>query len=525
MDILEQCRRWNESGAFEKSREMLEAIPAEERGPEGDAELAEAYLALAETEGTELYHKALRVLAVHEEAQSEDFRHNRLMALAYYYLDEDGLALSYFERALSLHPEDKEMSDYVEDCRERLTFPRFEKNFRERTKEAWADFLAIEAELRAAIDRNEDDGAAMLQRCGAVLEQAIRDVSFELGFDGEKYELILCAEGRRSALYPLVYFCRRAPKEVLEHWKIRAGSAPSDKFALQQDSVQIDAADVDIWLIPTGEQLFSLKLYCEKLLPLQRENPRRAEWMLYKLTNQVLGDIAAIAFLTGIELLEAPEDSEAKKLSDLYAYLGELGYPLWEDAAAYLDTSEIAYRLDADENPDADWRLDVYEGSTRLSAAINEYLHGESDLVDEYHRNGIVPGFLLYPLSTFPEEGREEALAAFRDELRTYLSEHGGEDALYHTGFASGLYYGYLDFIAWDLESALDAALAFFKERGMTGAEFHSFRRNVGGITLFRAEPKRYPETGSLLSPEDIETLEAFLEDDGGYYGENGALD
>ena len=44
--------------------------------------------------------------------------------------------------------------------------------------------------------------------------------------------------------------------------------------------------------------------------------------MLYKLTNQVLGDIAAIAFLTGIELLEVPEDSEAKKLSDLYAYLG-----------------------------------------------------------------------------------------------------------------------------------------------------------------------------------------------------------
>ena len=106
-----------------------------------------------------------------------------------------------------------------------------------------------------------------------------------------------------------------------------------------------------------------------------------------------------------------------------------------------------------------------------------------------------MPGFLLYPLSAFPEEGREEALAAFRDELRAYLSEHGGEDALCHTGFASGLYYGYSDFIAWDLESVLDAALAFFKERGMTGAEFHSFRRNVGGITLYRAEPKRYPET------------------------------
>lgn len=225
---------------------MLGIIPAEEHGPKGDAELAEAYLALAEAEGTELYRKAIAVLTAHEETQSEGFRHNRLTTLAYHYLDENGLTLSCFERAFSLCPEDGEVRDYVEDCRERLTFPRFEKNFQERIKEAWAGFLTVGAELRAAIDRNEDDGAAMLQHCDAILEQAIRDVSFELSFDGERYEFIPCVGGRRSVLYPPVYFCRRAPKEVLEYWKIRASSVSNDKFALQQDSAQTDTAGVDI---------------------------------------------------------------------------------------------------------------------------------------------------------------------------------------------------------------------------------------------------------------------------------------
>ena len=55
-----------------------------------------------------------------------------------------GPALRYFEKALKARPGDKDTQEYIDDCRRRLSLPRFEKNFRERTQEAWADFSQIE---------------------------------------------------------------------------------------------------------------------------------------------------------------------------------------------------------------------------------------------------------------------------------------------------------------------------------------------------------------------------------------------
>ena len=52
------------------------------------------------------------------------------MAYAYYYLDQGGPALNYFERALEARPD--EILAFIEDCRRRLALPRFEKPFRTR---------------------------------------------------------------------------------------------------------------------------------------------------------------------------------------------------------------------------------------------------------------------------------------------------------------------------------------------------------------------------------------------------------
>ena len=97
MDILEQCRRWNESGAFEKSRELLETIPAEERGPEGDSELATAYLALAETEGAEAGSSYLMKDLSPEDAEeasyvfAEDEEAEAVMELFSKLLEDEGI--------------------------------------------------------------------------------------------------------------------------------------------------------------------------------------------------------------------------------------------------------------------------------------------------------------------------------------------------------------------------------------------------------------------------------------------------
>ena len=100
MDLLKQCQQWFEQDEAQKVIDTLEAIPAEERTPELDSELAKAYIAVAHIGEREPFEKALELLAPHEEYFAEDHCWNYRIALAYYCLDEEGPALRYFEKAL-----------------------------------------------------------------------------------------------------------------------------------------------------------------------------------------------------------------------------------------------------------------------------------------------------------------------------------------------------------------------------------------------------------------------------------------
>ena len=67
------------------------------------------------------------------------------------------------------------------------------------------------------------------------LNLAFDEISFEMGFNGEKYELILTPEGDKVKLFELVYFQKHAPKEVLEHWNILVGRQPIRNIGLRTD--------------------------------------------------------------------------------------------------------------------------------------------------------------------------------------------------------------------------------------------------------------------------------------------------
>ena len=524
MDLLKQCQQWFEQDEAQKVIDTLEAIPAEERTLELDSELAKAYIAVAHIGEREPFEKALELLAPHEEYFAEDHCWNYRIALAYYCLDEEGPALRYFEKALKARPGDKDTQEYINDCRRRLSLPRFEKNFRERTQEAWAAFSQIEAELRQIIDTDETHqrGEELVEKCGNALKTALRDTSFELGFNGEKHELILSPEGLRSRLFPLVYFQKQAPESVLEHWNIWVGRQPCEGFELRAGEIEVRAEDVQMWAEETEDHQVSLVLYCEKLTPILKEDTDKVWWALSMLVDQTIGEVSAIAFVAGFDVYAQPKDEPAKLLSELPELLQSMGLSLWRDGSDYLENSYLAYELEPVEDPEADWRLDVYTGSCRLPVLINDYLTARSDMVDEYHKDGIAAGFLLYPLSGFTGEERVKAILDFRDNLRDAILRDAGEEAVTFLGGATGLYCGYLDFIAWDLPAVLTAAQAFFEGSDLPYAHFHAFRRDVGGVPLLdekEPEPDIHEETGSLLSTEDIEILESFDEGTAAYFG------
>ena len=505
MDILKQCQKWHENDEHHKIIDTLDAIPSEEHTPEIDMELARAYNNLAdpnEPEGRKLLHRALELMKSHEEELGETYSWNFRMGYAYYYLDQEGRALRYFEKALELHPGDdpklntrQDIEDLIDWCRKGISLPQFSECFRARTENWWETFAEMEAELRQMMDDDKDHtrGAELVAQMEETLNLAFDEISFEMGFNGEKYELILTPEGDKVKLFELVYFQKHAPKEVLEHWNILVGRQPLRNIGLRtEDGWDISGEDVQIWLEEQGENSFAIFAYCEKLLPMLREAEGRAWWMLTTLTDQVLGEISHMWYIDDFNVLEEPKAEPSFLLSQLPDMLKEKGATLSTDPNAYLE-SYLGYEMKPNEDPEADWRLDVMAGSTNCVPLINGYLNVDNDFMDNLHADGAVAGFFCYPLDTLREKEGTEKIFDFRDKLEEVFTTGDGPEVLTLTGGATGLYCGYVDFIAWDIRAALDKAKTFFEDSDIPWASFHTFRREAGTVSL-KTPPEEEPD-------------------------------
>ena len=489
MDILKQCQKWHEESKQHKIIDALEAIPAEERTPEMDSELARAYNNLADPHKPtckEMLKKALALLKPHEEYFEDDYYWNFRMGYSYFYLDQEGRALRYFEKALEVRPGDEDTKEFIDRCKKGISLPQFWECFRERTENWWETFAEMEAELRQMMDDDKDHtrGAELVAQMEETLNLAFDEISFEMGFNGEKYELILTPEGDKVKLFELVYFQKHAPKEVLEHWNILVGRQPLQNIGLRtEDGWDISGDDVQIWLEEQGENSFALSAYCEKLLPMLREAEGRVWWMLTTLTDQVLGEIPHMRYIDSFDVLEEPRAEPSILMSQLPDALKERGLELSTDPEAYLE-SYLGYEMKPNEDPDADWRLDVMAGSTCCVPLINGYLNADNDFMDDLHADGAVAGFFCYPLDTLREEEGSQKIFDFRDKLEEVLTGGDGSEVLTLTGGATGLYCGYVDFIAWDIQEALNMAKEFFEGTDIPWAIFHTFRREAGSVPL-----------------------------------------
>ena len=359
--------------------------------------------------------------------------------------------------------------------------------------------------MRQMMDEDKDHtrGAELVAQMEGALNQAFDEISFEMGFNGEKHELILTPEGDKVKLFELIYFQKHAPKEVLEHWNILVGRQPLQNIGLRtENGLDISGDDVQIWLEEQGENSFAISAYCEKLLPMLREEEGRAWWMLTTLTDQVLGEIPHMRYIDSFDVLEEPKAEPSFLLSQLPDKLREQGLELSTDPEAYLE-SYLGYKMEPKQDPDADWRLDVMAGSTCCVPLINGYLNADNDFMDDLHADGAVAGFFCYPLDTLREEEGTEKIFDFRDKLEELFTTGNGPEVLTLTGGATGLYCGYVDFIAWDIRTALNMAKEFFEGTDIPWAIFHTFRREAGSV------PLKQQDAGSETENQDDELDEA----------------
>ena len=516
MTLLEKCQKWHEAGQFPKIIEALEALGEDGRTPELASELARAYNNEADpntSEGRLMLHRAIELLEPHEEALGATYLWNFRLGYAYYYLDQEGRALSRFLRAHEAKPEDEDAKEFMEDCLKRVTLPFFRVPFRERTQKAWTAFEGEEAEIRAMMDadKTHERGEEIVDRIERILRLAFEDVSFEVGFNGVKHELILTPEGNRMKLFELVYFRSHAPASVLRHWEITLGRRGTSGNELHAGGVRIGGEDVQAWLEP-DDDAFKLSVFCARLADLKAKEEGRVWWMLTTLTDQLLGEIPHMRWINDFELLDAPRAVPGFLLSDLPDKLRELGKDLALDAETLLENSYVGYTREPDPDPDADWRLDVIAGSTACPPLINGYMSADDETMDALHADGVTAGFIAFSLAGFTGENRTQGIFAFRDALEAQLEKACGPDVVRMVGGATGVHFGYVDFMVWDLQPVLFEARAFLEASDVPAASFHVFRREVGSVPLKSPDDRADAGEDDDDEPLDyrLETAEAF---------------
>lgn len=500
MDILKQCEIWNQNDEYEKIVEALEAIPEEERTPQMQIDLGRAYNnRYYETDDSEYLVKALEVLLPYEKQFSEEHNWNFRVGYSYFYLDLHYSALPRLEKALATRPGDEDTLMLLEACKKLINCPRFDSPFRERVERAWEQFVEREQELRELIDqRGEADPDVLVETVHNIFMGTLKNLSFELGHNGEKYELVLTPEGNALRLFMINYVAKCAPESIRKNWNIVQGRNASEGFGLRAFNQNISADDVVVWhRINTETKKVSLELYCEKLLPLLKneEEERDAWWIVETLVDQTLGEITAMSIIENFDLLDEPNAESGTKLKDLKSVLQFEGVKTAEDAQAYLDNSYVMYSLagEGDDENDTETsgtlRFDMYAAVTRCPQLVSGYVEADNSAIRTLYRNGISAGFIFYPLDAFehvPDEEYSTAILNFRDDLEAHLRKVTNDKYFTFIGGGTGAC-GYLDFIAWDLYGTLEAASAFFAESGFEWAGFNTFDRFADPVMIWKS--------------------------------------
>lgn len=484
--LLERCREWHEAEEYGRIVEALEALPEDERTTETDMELARAYNNLGNAggvEGRRLLRKALRLMEQHENELADDYTWNFRMGYALYYLEREGEALPRFERALELHPGDdpkyntrEDIEEFIDGCREMKAFPRFMKTFRDRVADAWEAFSEEESEIRRMMDseRASEYSEDLIRKLQDILEIALEDPTFEVGIDEGVHDLVLVAQGSKVRLFEYAYFRDHMPERLSGDWKVTVGRAPRPDFRLRALGLDVSADNVDVWVTRGEEDRFSVSLRCDKVQG-ALDDVDKVWWMLFTMLDNTIGEIANMRHVESFEVADEAPEGEPVRLRDLPRAVEDMGIVMSNDADSYLERWTV-YSNEPDRESDGPWRFDVISGSSRCPPIVNDYLSGDSDSVDTLHADGAVAGYIAYPLDGF---GDSDEVFDFRDSLRDAIAERAGGDSFAFIGGATGLRFGYLDVIAWDIGAVIAAAREFFIGTRVGRSYFSVFSTDV----------------------------------------------
>lgn len=372
----------------------------------------------------------------------------------------------------------------------------FEQPFAERVKAGWEKFLQGEEKLRIMVN-NKEDPDSIVEYGQSLLGRALFGACFEVGHngvEGEKYDLILSPEKDKFTLFFLDYFKRQVPKEVLKNWNIILGRPVCGNHILGFHGKNISPSDVYVKIEQDSEDFNHLHIvgYSEKLLPVLKDDKNEALWFLDLLLDMTLGEIVNMRYISTIDMAEKPFGKKDKFIplpdlpEEIEKFFGKKEG--WDTVESYLESC-VGYQMKPDEESENFIpRHDIYVGYSSFSPIINCYFNGDKCFTEQAQNNGAVAGFIFYPIWNFEEDTenrKSDIMLDFRDELEEYINKKTNNDAFCFLGGATGVFFGYLDFIAWDLKAVLSAAEEFFADKDFIPyACFQGFNEDSESILL-----------------------------------------
>ena len=499
MELLEQCKTWNDDGEYESVVDALEILPENARTPEMDSELARAYNNLGEPGEYKLFAQALELLKPHEEYFRGNHKYYFRLAYSYYYLDEDGLALHYFKKALDSKPGDSDTIEMMTSCADMLSESDLRIKMSERVSSMWED-------VRKDINKYNKLDKDFYSNALAVIAKGIKEISkrTDAHITGDR-AMELEAGDDKSYIFMLQYVIDVMPVDLRELFDIRIGISPKTDIP---DTSFFNDREYDI----TGLRFFvsddrQIVIYADEFdMPLE---------VFEKLFIDIFGEIDLMANdfefdFADKEDFDAPNDETCSivlKFKNREDFLKECvdyrglracaegkGARLGINAKDYLKMYS-GYQLPSIVEDEI--REDIYTGTTCLPSLVSEYmssnLFDKMPIMDELYRNGVSAGFFCFSIDQkkYSDDMLEYdfEIMNLRNQLIEYimkrLKEKNREHDIAFLEGATGKKYGYLDFLIFgSFMLIMNTACDFFEKNKIPFAGYKTFRKISKIITF-----------------------------------------
>lgn len=485
--VLKHLRALDLRGNFDEIIRRLEAVQKEKFTPLYAFELARAIANRSES-GKDDLKRALALLEGLDDRTEGRWETLFCRAFLNLRLGQRRAALKCFKACAGMRPDDEVVDFFVEVCKRGLSQPTIEKPFRVRADEVWAALEAQATELEDAFD-SVTDADEVEKRLAAILEPVSASWwRLDVSAEDDRIKVEISPNGWRLECFPILEFLRRVPESLADRWTFTAGRARRDDTSFETfmaGNEVLSADDVLIWPEP-HEGMWRLLVYIEDFKGTEERARIECFQAVRALIDRTVGEAARLRRADAITLVPKAPSGEGLTLSEFREFLFEKAPECRRMTLKDYAWLPHEYGMRPDTRPGAPLLADVTEGITHCPPLGYLYGQGKSIGMDALGAAGACAGFLFLDVKDDAEglapkkDRRIKARKTLEARLRGL-----GDGYLDVVGYASGVRYEYLQFIAWDLSAVLECASAAFEELDdVVEAGFHTYLRDASAFMM-----------------------------------------